>query len=175
MKDQPALFIGRFQPFHKGHLRMIKRILKEFDRIVIGIGSAQFSNTEKNPYSAAERKDMIAQSLKEIGARSFDIIMINDLDDHSRWVEYVVSVSPQFKTVFSNDPLTVQLFRERGYDVRELPLFERHELSGTEVRRRIIEGEDWESLVPRPVARIIRAINGVDRIKRIGRLGGNED
>ncbi|MEM3766696.1 MAG: adenylyltransferase/cytidyltransferase family protein, partial [Candidatus Bathyarchaeia archaeon] len=30
-----GLFVGRFQPFHKGHLHVIKEILSEVDELVI--------------------------------------------------------------------------------------------------------------------------------------------
>jgi len=40
-----ALIIGRFQPFHLGHLLLIKEAAKEADIIVIGIGSSQESRT----------------------------------------------------------------------------------------------------------------------------------
>jgi len=55
-----ALFIGRFQPFHSGHLDAIKQISEE--EIIIGIGSSQYSKTEENPYSFEERKKMIKKS-----------------------------------------------------------------------------------------------------------------
>ena len=35
-----AFYIGRFQPFHKGHLKVISQIAREVDELVIGIGSA---------------------------------------------------------------------------------------------------------------------------------------
>ena len=55
--------------------------------------------------------------------------------------------------------------REAGYEVRNSPLFNREMYSGTEIRRRIVEGEDWEALVPAGVADVIREIDGVSRIK----------
>ena len=49
-----ALFIGRFQPFHSGHVDAIKQISEK--EIIIGIGSSQYSGTDDNPYSFEERK-----------------------------------------------------------------------------------------------------------------------
>ena len=43
-----AFFIGRFQPFHRGHLAMVRRILETNDEIIVGIGSAQYSHTGEN-------------------------------------------------------------------------------------------------------------------------------
>ena len=60
-----ALFIGRFQPFHKGHLKAIKYLFNKYDGIIIGVGSSQYSNTVENPFSSDERMLMIRESLKQ--------------------------------------------------------------------------------------------------------------
>lgn len=51
--------------------------------------------------------------------------------------------------------------------VKTLPMYRRDTLSGTEVRRRMVAGEEWRSLVPAPVAAVIDEINGVERLKQI--------
>ena len=60
-----GLYVGRFQPFHLGHLCAIKATLKEVDEIVIVIGSAQYSHKPNNPFTAGERLVMIRQALQE--------------------------------------------------------------------------------------------------------------
>ena len=45
------LYIGRFQPFHNGHLQLIKSIENKFDQIIIGIGSSQYSHDKNNPFT----------------------------------------------------------------------------------------------------------------------------
>ena len=52
------------------------------------------------------------------------------------------------------------------------PLYNREIFSGTEIRRRIVNDEEWRSLVPPSVAEIIDDIDGVNRIKQIS--GGND-
>jgi len=44
-----GLFVGRFQPFHKGHLKAMKDILEKVDELVIVVGSSQYSHTMDNP------------------------------------------------------------------------------------------------------------------------------
>ena len=61
-----SLFIGRFQPFHKGHQLIIKKIKNNFEKINIGIGSSQYHHTITNPFTSDERKLMIKKSLEEI-------------------------------------------------------------------------------------------------------------
>ncbi|MEM3715338.1 MAG: adenylyltransferase/cytidyltransferase family protein, partial [Nitrososphaeria archaeon] len=55
-----AVYIGRFQPFHNGHYAALKWILeKEKSPIILCIGSAQYSHTVENPFTAGERIEMI--------------------------------------------------------------------------------------------------------------------
>ncbi len=62
-----GLYVGRFQPFHKGHLEAIKEVLDEIEELVIVIGSAQYSHNIHNPFTAGERLVMIRHALQEAG------------------------------------------------------------------------------------------------------------
>src|SRR5659263_82481 len=62
-----GLYVGRFQPFHLGHLDAIKYALKQVDELVIVIGSAQYSHNANNPFTAGERLVMVRQALLEAG------------------------------------------------------------------------------------------------------------
>ena len=46
-------------------------------------------------------------------------------------------------------------------------MYERETLSGTEIRRRMLSGEPWESLVPPSVVQVIKEIDGVERLRQI--------
>ncbi|RMF89244.1 MAG: nicotinate-nucleotide adenylyltransferase, partial [Methanobacteriota archaeon] len=82
---------------------------------------------------------------------------------------HVASLVPPFDAVYSGNPLVQRLFREAGWEVREIELIKGEEYSGTEIRRRMREGGDWERLVPPPVARYIKEIRGVERVRRLGK------
>lgn len=166
-KIDSALVIGRFQPFHNGHLEVIKKVIAECGRVIIGIGSAQYSHTSDNPFTAGERYLMISETLKVECIANALIVPIEDLNRYSLWVSHVVSICPPFSVVYSNNNVTRRLFCESGYKVKALPLYNRSVFSGTEVRRRLIMNEDWESLVPKPVVKIIKDIDGHGRIKEI--------
>ncbi len=163
-----GFFIGRFQPYHLGHHEVIKNILEEVDELIIGIGSAQESHTLENPFTAGERILMISRALEEMGVeKKVYIIPLEDIYRNSLWVSHVISMVPPFRKVFSNNPLVIRLFREAGYEVERTKLYNRIELQGTEIRRRMICGEDWEELVPESVAEVIREIDGIRRIRDI--------
>jgi len=62
-----ALFVGRFQPFHNGHLHAVKSILGDADELVVVVGSAQMSHEPDNPFTAGERLEMIKYALDSAG------------------------------------------------------------------------------------------------------------
>jgi nicotinamide-nucleotide adenylyltransferase len=165
--DFNALLIGRFQPFHKGHMEVIRTILKDCDYLTLGIGSAQYSHTFENPFTAGERHLMISRALKEEGVQNYFLVPIVDINRYAVWVAHVSSLVPPFKAIYSNNPLTKRLFSEAGYEVRASPLFNIDLYSGTEIRNRMLAGKDWRHLVPKAVADVIDEIKGEERIKEL--------
>lgn len=61
-----AVIIGRFQPFHLGHLSILEETAKKADRILIIIGSSDGPRTIRNPWTFSERMDMIIKSTSHI-------------------------------------------------------------------------------------------------------------
>ncbi|MBS7624140.1 MAG: nicotinamide-nucleotide adenylyltransferase [Candidatus Bathyarchaeia archaeon] len=166
-----ALYVGRFQPFHLGHLEAVKYILNNAEEIIILVGSAQESHTLENPFTAGERVYMIRLALNEIGVNpsKYYIIPVIDVNVHSLWVSHVCSYTPKFDVVYSNEPLTRRLFIESGFRVESIPFFRREIYSATEIRRRILSDANWEELLPRSVAAYIREIGGIERLKDLAK------
>lgn len=164
-----GLFVGRFQPFHKGHLATVKFALGKVDQLVIVVGSAQKSHEPRNPFTAGERIMMIKDALisEKIDTSKIFIIPVPDVDVHSLWTRQVDMLVPEYDVVFANDSFTLLLFRERGVKTEEAPLVDRSEMQATEIRSRMVSGGKWQDLVPAPVAKIINEINGVERVKAI--------
>jgi nicotinamide-nucleotide adenylyltransferase len=163
-----GFFIGRFQPYHFGHHEVIRQILDEVDELIIGIGSAQESHSIDNPFTAGERILMISRALDELDVKKkVYIIPLEDIYRNSLWVSHVRSMVPPFDVVFSNNPLVIRLFREAGFEVVRTKMYRRVEYQGTEIRKRMLNGDGWEELVPKPVVEVIREIDGIGRIKEI--------
>jgi len=164
-----ALFVGRFQPIHKGHLKGILNILEEFDEVIIAIGSTQISHELDNPFTVGERIVMVRKALEEVGIESsrYWIIPIPDAEMHMVWVAQVMGYTPKFDVVYSNEPLTRRLFIEAGFEVRRIPFYKREIYSATEVRRRMLNDENWEELLPKSVVEYIKEIKGVERLKQL--------
>jgi nicotinamide-nucleotide adenylyltransferase len=166
-KEVSALLIGRFQPFHSGHMEVVKSIAQECDRMIVGIGSAQLSHTFENPFTAGERHLMISRAFHDEGLDNYFLVPIVDINRYAIWVAHVASLVPPFQAVYTNNPLTRRLFEEAGYEVRQAPMFNREEYSGSEVRRRIVNGDHWEHLVPKGVAETIHEVKGDERLQEI--------
>ena len=164
-----ALIIGRFQPFHNGHLLAIKKILEEADKVTVVIGSSQYSHTFDNPLTAGERHLMISRSLENAGIMDYYLIPITDINVYSLWVQHIVNHVPPFDCVFTMNPLTARLFKERGYEVRTTPLYERDKYSATNIRRLMLQDGGWKELVPDAVYEVMAAIDGVARMKEVSR------
>jgi len=162
-----GVFVGRFQPFHNGHLKAVEGILRRVDELVIVVGSSQYSHGVNNPFTSGERITMIRRALEEEGIQPsrYWIVPVPDTHVHMIWVSQVVGYTPKFDVVYTNEPLTRRLFVERGFKVEPVPFHEREIYSATEIRKRILDGENWEELVPRGVAQVIKEIGGVERLR----------
>lgn len=166
-----GLYVGRFQPFHLGHLEAIKDVLKEVEELVIVIGSAQYSHNINNPFTAGERLVMIRTALQEAGMdySRLWVVPVPDVHLHMLWVSALEGYTPRFNVVYSNEPLTRRLFMEAGYKVKSVRFFQRKLYTSTLVREKMRNGENWTTLVPKSVADFINEIDGVNRLRDLNR------
>ena len=172
-----GLMLGRFQPFHKGHLALTKQILSECDELVIIIGSAQFNFIDKDPFSAGERVLMIHEALKEGGidlSRCYIIPVAND-ENNARWLAYLRSMVPPFDVLYSGNDFVKYLARSQDSRIAiEEPMFEEiNQYNGTNIRHLMQNGEPWEHLVPVSVAKVIQQVGGTVRINMLARSVSN--
>ena len=83
-----AVFIGRFQPFHNGHLAVVKEALKKSKHILFLVGSANSAINIKNPFDFEQRKEFIKLSCNSLGFtyKDYTICPLNDsLYSNSVW------------------------------------------------------------------------------------------
>jgi len=166
-----GLFVGRFQPFHMGHLTAVKDILEKLDELVIVVGSSQYSHRMDNPFTAGERVTMIRKALEEkgISPSHYWIVPVPDVHVQVTWVAQVIGYTPFFTVVYTNDSLTLRLFTEAGYEVKPVPFHKRELYSATEIRKRMLNEKNWEELLPNSVVQFIKEINGVERLQDLAK------
>lgn len=146
-----ALFIGRFQPFHNAHLKVINEIAKSH-RLIIAIGSTNESRTRENPFTEQERKKMIELAV----GKKHRVIGIPDVENDEDWPDHVASYC-DFDVVYSGNKLVIKLMKNHGYKVKKVKLIPG--ISATEIRQRIRKNKEWKHLVPEKVYEYLNKID----------------
>jgi len=109
MKKKYSLFIGRWQPFHKGHRKLINTILNEGKNVCIAIRDTEI--TKNNPYSLLQRMLMLEKEFKK------------------------QKISGRVKVITIPDIEEVVYGRTPGWKIRQIKLGKQTEaISGTKIR-----------------------------------------
>jgi len=143
-----GLLIGRFQPFHLGHLEALRFALSKVDKLWVGLGSSNKPVEKNNPFTAQQRKEMILSSIDDSMKEKISIYFVPDVDNHIRWIEKIDTIVPKFDIIFSNDDLTKHLYSIRNIQILGIPFLNRESLSGTNIRDLIVNDQRWEDFVP---------------------------
>ncbi len=163
-----ALFVGRFQPLHKGHEYAINYILEREDELIIAVGSAQENFTLKNPLTCGERIEILWEYLKRKDILDRCVVCaVPDINNNFLWPRHVMSLVPRFDVVYSGNLLVLTLFENMGIRTHRITEINRGEYSGTIIRERIIQGKPWEHLVPKEITPVLERLNFVERIRKI--------
>jgi len=132
-----GLFLGRFQPFHKGHLDAIQQILKEVDCIKILIGSSNQKRTKENPLSYTERKRYMQKILK---GKWYSILPLPDTDSDQEWLTKLKKTAGYFDIVYLTDnPWTEKILKNNNVPYRKTK--KRISISATKIRAMIRENK----------------------------------
>ena len=155
-----GLYLGRFQPLHIGHECIIQRMLRECDKVIIAIGSAQESGTVRNPLSCLLRRRLIEETFWPHLDRLI-IIPIHDREhysDDSSWGDYLfeqirerTGLTPD--VVYEGDESTNKNWYDNlNVDAIKIPR-STIRISGTELRLRILN-DDFDivrTFLPKPI------------------------
>jgi len=160
-----GLLIGRFQPFHLGHLKALQFALTKVDKLWVGLGSSNGPIEKNNPFTPEQRKEMILSSIDDSMKKRISIYFIPDVDNHMRWIEKIDTIVPKFDIIFSNDELTKHLYSKRNIQVMTIPFLNRESLSGTNIRDLIISDQKWDDLVPDGTRNFLKKSNVKDLLK----------
>lgn len=168
-----GLLIGRFQPFHQGHLEVVRKVRADRPSapLLIGVGTADESYTWENPFTAGERIEMIERALAEAKVEKAQLVPIADISRHALWVTYLEALLPPFDRVYTNNPLTRLLFERSGYLVESPPLFDRARYEGARIREQLAEGGSWKEAVPPAVRGYLEEIGAPARLAVLKQSG----
>ncbi len=154
MKYKTALFIGRFQPFHNGHLYILKKCLEIAEQVVILIAKSESEGETNDPWSARSRKMMVCAVVRGLGVedRVAHIVSCPDYPSDKTWLAEVKKRVGEFDVVVSNNEWVLSIFEQAGVPIVQSGLHNREELEGVKIRRLMREGgESWKERLPSEV------------------------
>ncbi len=107
------VFVGRFQPFHRGHLAVIRAALERSAHVLVLVGSANAARSTRNPFTFEERSRMIVESLRELDGAVGDPaasgltpaarVIVRPVDDHLyNDAAWIANVQAQVGDVLAN-------------------------------------------------------------------------
>jgi len=156
------VFTGRFQPFHLGHLEMVRHALGLAEKVLIGVtnpdeaqrvahaASAHRHLSASNPYSYQQRLQLIEAALQADGiAHDRYGIVPFPLDTPALWSSIVAPGTPQLVRVFSDwEREKVRRFAAAGYPPLVVEGDPANRVTAMEVRRALAAGEAVPGSVP---------------------------
>lgn len=147
MKYKFGLFIGRFQPFHRGHKSIVNKMLEECEKVIIAIGSAQEAETSLNPFRYEYRRSMIQKVFPDYYNRVIILGIAdreNPADDQS-WGEYLLDTL--YKSSGIKPDAIYQGTEDKHnhwFDSFDIPIINVDravlDVSATEIRKALLEG-----------------------------------
>lgn len=137
------IFIGRFQPFHNGHLEVIRKASKLAEKVLIIIGSANAHQNVRNPFTYSQRVEMIGKTLIAENITNFTIAGQNDVPYNDQvWVK---NLQATVSSIFSNNEklgLIGHAKDESSYYLKLFPEFASVDCSGVNVNDKLLNATD---------------------------------
>ncbi|MDD2546777.1 MAG: bifunctional nicotinamide-nucleotide adenylyltransferase/Nudix hydroxylase [Burkholderiaceae bacterium] len=84
-----ALFIGRYQPLHNGHMALLRRALDSARNVIVVLGSAWQARSPKNPFTWQERAALLHGALPEADRARVQVLPVRDYYNQAVWVDAV--------------------------------------------------------------------------------------
>ena len=149
-----ALFIGRFQPFHNGHLDALRSILMSFKSVVIIIGSANKVDSN-NPWIVDDRIIMIQSIINQY--TNIEIITLDDIEgDDEAWLQSLQQKVGDFDVIYSGNDWVLDICKKHTIPCKKISL--RLPVSGTMIREKLSQKQDIKDFVPQVIYNYISEI-----------------
>lgn len=117
-KNKAVLIIGRFQPLHNGHLKLLAEKSVECEELIIAV-LVNRGTPESNPLSFDERKNMINEVMASQDILNYSIYPFPELSSYLDYAEYVRRMLPHFDFVTSTDIEILNAFKLAGFKVEQ--------------------------------------------------------
>lgn len=110
-----AVFIGRFQPFHSGHLDVVENALSVADSMLMLLGSSYRPRSWKNPFTYAERRAFIAEGTRAVEKPIATLPLVDTLYNDRAWITNVRTAVTLHMRKAGLDPVTTKVILT-GFD-----------------------------------------------------------
>jgi pantetheine-phosphate adenylyltransferase len=152
-----AVYPGSFDPITRGHLEVVERSARLFDRVIVAVGQHP---TKKGYFSVSERVELIEQSIEHVSnasAAAFEGLVVEFCRARGaraivRGLRAVGDFEPEFQMGMANRGLAPEI-----ETVFLLPHPEQQFISSSLIREIAGYGGEFERYVPEPVARAMHA------------------
>lgn len=161
-KYDTLVLIGRFQPFHKAHLEIVKRATALTNQLVIIVGSSFQPRTYKNPFTFEERKSMIKSATAGLDLQIYVEPNIDTMYNDQAWAVRVQGIISKYRILggagvgiigHKKDETSFYLDMFPQWTLEEVPMFE--PLNATDIRDLYLRKHSHQgfimNVVPEPV------------------------
>ncbi len=149
-----AIFPGNFQPFHIGHLLVVKGMVKSSSRVIIVVCTGDDTD---QPFSKEEVQEMISSALLANDILDAEMIFVTDSEDDGEWIDKILEEAgnPEDPMIWSGNEDVLRIANELNIKTKEIkhaPGFVSEEI------RQMIRNDNsaWKQKVPPAVANVIR-------------------
>lgn len=198
-KYQLAVVIGRWQPYHNLHKKLVDHALELADKVIIVLGSHRTAPDIKNPFTAANRAAMIQNCYH---APDRQRLIFKPVRDHfyaeNIWISEIQNIvreeqekileeeGVEYKDVEHNSKLLdvkvalvghmkdatsyyLKLFPQWTFESMYVEGKESQTLSATDIRALWFEGNAVDEFVPAPVATVLKSFTSTQPFKDLKR------
>jgi nicotinamide-nucleotide adenylyltransferase len=175
-----ALYLGRFQLFHLGHVDVLEHICAadDIDEIAIAIGSTQYDWRNKapewpwanNPFTYEERYQMISRSSDWLPRKPWVIYAVPDTHEHESWFAGLCEKVGEFSCLYSSDARERSFFAAHGKEARDFP--RKYAFHAGSLRRRAADGIDVRQYIPGGTQWVLESIDFRARMDALYALDG---
>src|SRR3989344_5502497 len=165
-----AVIIGRFQPFHIGHLQAIKQIEKSFDKLIIILGTpvSKSDISLSNPLTTPERKKILKVSLKTIKI-PWVLKVQRDVGVDYLWRNEIAKKIPKDSVVFSGNIHVLNVFKNH---YKTFHIKKEVKIRAAFIRHWVKAGSDkWMAFVPKKIIPILNKADLRGRLLNANKAG----
>lgn len=181
MRFDAIIYMGRFQPFHEGHLHIVHLAFQYAPKLILILGSRQESRTFKNIWTAEEREIMIRSALNENMQRHVFFTAVDDQKNNDAlWCRDIKSkvydICNQNALNHHQLGLIGHHKDESSYYLNLFPEWQNiecdnyHNISATPLREAYLAGEDEIPHLPAPISAYLQAFKASAAYQKLHHL-----